>query len=132
MFFIRVIVFLVYPVSFASVVDVLFIQMSFLKNIPKIFIFDRGYRSIEFFHYLVKKEEKFVFRIRSNDYKKEKLKLITNDQWINIEVTKNRLNQMKDKKLKSTLLAVGGTVQNSTGGVYFIVYDVSHCPSYSV
>ena len=25
-----------------------------------------------------------------------------------------------------------GTVQNSTGGVYFIVYDVSHCPSYSV
>ena len=82
-------------------------QMDFLKNIPKIFIFDRGYRSIEFFHYLMKRKEKFVFRIRSNDYKKEKLKLRTNDQWIKIEITKNRLNQMKDKKLKSTLLAVG-------------------------
>jgi len=81
--------------------------MDFLKNIPKIFIFDRGYRSIEFFHYLMKRKEKFVFRIRSNDYKKEKLKLRTNDQWIKIEITKNRLNQMKDKKLKSTLLAVG-------------------------
>jgi len=82
-------------------------QMNFLKNIPKIFIFDRGYRSLEFYNYLMKKEEKFVFRLRLNDYKKELMKLRSNDQWIDIEITKNRLNQMKDKKLKSELLAVG-------------------------
>jgi len=105
-------------------------QMNFLKNIPKIFIFDRGYRSIEFYHYLMKKEEKFVFRLRSNDYKKEKIKLRTNDQWINIEITKNRLNQMKDKKLKSKLLAVGKlnlriiTLQLVTGEIEYLITNL--------
>ena len=36
-------------------------RMDFLKDIKKILIFDRGYRSIEFFHKLMEKEEKFVF-----------------------------------------------------------------------
>ena len=32
-------------------------QFSFLKSYKKIFIFDRGYRAIEFFHYLMKKRK---------------------------------------------------------------------------
>ena len=78
-------------------------QMAFLKNFKKIFVFDRGYRSLEFFHYLMEKEEKFVFRLRTKDYKKEKRKLRSNDQCININITKNRLNHITDEKLKSTL-----------------------------
>jgi hypothetical protein len=42
-----------------------------VKKDEKIFIFDRGYRSIEFFHHLTKNNEKFVFRLRNIDYKKE-------------------------------------------------------------
>jgi len=105
-------------------------QMDFLENIPKILIFDRGYRSIEFYHYLMKKEEKFVFRLRLNDYKKEKTKLRNNDQWINIEITKNRLNQIKDKKLKSELLAVGKlnlriiTIKLVTGEIEYLITNL--------
>jgi hypothetical protein len=105
-------------------------KMNFLKDIPKIFIFDRGYRSIEFYHKLMKKEEKFVFRLRSNDYKKEKMKLRNNDQWINIEITKNRLNQMKDKKLKSELLDVGIlnlriiTIKLVTGEIEYLITNL--------
>ena len=105
-------------------------KMNFLKNIPKIFIFDRGYRSIEFFHYLMKKEEKFVFRLRLNDYKKEKIKLRSNDQWFNIEITKNRLNQIKDEKLKSELLSVGKlnlriiTLRLVTGEIEYLITNL--------
>ena len=54
-------------------------QMDFLKKENKIFIFDRGYQSIEFFHHLMRKKEKFVFRLRANDYKNEMAKLRSND-----------------------------------------------------
>ena len=62
-------------------------RLSFLKKYKKIFIFDRGYRAIEFFHYLMKKEEKFIFRLRTIDYKKEKSKLRNNDQNIDIIIS---------------------------------------------
>jgi hypothetical protein len=39
-------------------------KMDFLNNIPKILIFDRGYRSIEFFHYLMKKKGKICFQTK--------------------------------------------------------------------
>jgi hypothetical protein len=82
-------------------------QMNFLENFKKIFIFDRGYRSIEFFHYLIEKEEKFVFRLRTKDYKKEKLKLRSIDQYIDVFITKNRVNHINNESLKSELLKKG-------------------------
>ena len=82
------------------------IQMDFLKDFKKIFIFDRGYRSIEFFYYFIEKEENFVFRIRTKDYKREKMKLRSNDQWVKIEITKGRVNHIEDEKLKSILLSL--------------------------
>jgi len=82
-------------------------QENFFKTTKKILIFDRGYRSIEFFHYLMEKNEKFVFRLRTTDYKKEKIKLRNNDQFIDIEITENRLYHIKNKKLKSKLLEAG-------------------------
>jgi len=79
----------------------------FLTNMKKVFIFDRSYRSLELFHYLIKNEEKFIFRLRTKDYKKERLKIRNNDQSIDIFITKTRTNHIKDKKLKNELLELG-------------------------
>jgi hypothetical protein len=76
------------------------------------------------------KEENFVFRLRTNDYKKEKMKLRSNDQWINIEITKNRLNHIEDKKLKSTLLNIKTlnlrivTVTLVTGEIEYLITNL--------
>jgi len=105
-------------------------KMDFLNDFKKIFIFDRGYRSIEFFHYFMKRKEKFVFRLRTKDYKKEKLKLRSNDQWMNIEITKGRLNHLEDEKLKSTLLNIGIlnlrviTVTLVTGEIEYLITNL--------
>ena len=105
-------------------------QMDFLNNVKKIFIFDRGYRSIQFFHYFMEKEEKFVFRLRIQDYKKERMKLRNNDQWTKIEITKNRLNYVKDEELKSILLDVGSlnlrivTVTLVTGEIEYLITNL--------
>ena len=79
-------------------------RIKFLKQYKKIFILDRGYPSIEFFYYLIKKNEKFVFRLKKSAYKKEKARLRNDDQYIDIEITKNRMNHIKDLKLKAELL----------------------------
>ena len=51
------------------------LKFNFLKDYKKIFIFDRGYRSIEFFNHFMQNKGKFVFRLRSTDYKKRKIKI---------------------------------------------------------
>jgi hypothetical protein len=55
----------------------------------------------------MEKDEKFIFRIQTKDYKREKAKLRGNDQYIDIQITKTRVNHIKDKKLKLKLLDVG-------------------------
>jgi len=82
-------------------------RIKFLKQYKKIFILDRGYPSIEFFHNLIEKNEKFVFRLKKSAYKKEKAQLRNSDQYIDIEITKNRMSHIKDLKLKAELLQKG-------------------------
>jgi hypothetical protein len=107
-------------------------QMDFQKDFKKIFIFDRGYRSIEFFHYFMEKEEKFVFRLRTDDYKKERMKIRNNDQWINIELTKNRLYHIKDEELKKILLDIGTlnlriiAIQLVTGETEYLITNLGN------
>lgn len=50
-------------------------SLNCLSGLKKIFIFDRGYPSIEFFSQLMEKNEKFVFRIKNKSYKREKSKM---------------------------------------------------------
>lgn len=64
------------------------------KN-KEILIFDRNYPSMEFFNWLEENEKKFVMRLSSNDYIKERESMKSNDEEKNIEYTYARLNQIK-------------------------------------
>jgi hypothetical protein len=70
-------------------------------------IFDRGYPSIEFFYYLIKKDVKFIIRLGKNQYKSEKSSMKTNDEFIDIELNELRLKHIEDKKIKDTLSKKG-------------------------
>lgn len=64
------------------------------KN-KEIIIFDRGYPLIEIFNWLEKQGKKFVMRLSSNDYIKEKEEMTTEDEFIIIRYTYPRLNKIK-------------------------------------
>ncbi len=64
------------------------------KN-KEILIFDRNYPSIEFFNWLEENEKKFVMRLSSNDYIKERENMKSKDEEKNIEYTYARLNKIK-------------------------------------
>lgn len=64
------------------------------KN-KEILIFDRNYPSMEFFNWLEENEKKFVMRLSSNDYIKERESMKSNDEEKNIEYTYARLRKIK-------------------------------------
>ena len=64
------------------------------KN-KEILIFDRNYPSMEFFNWLEENKKKFVMRLSSNDYIKERESMKSNDEEKNIEYTYARLNKIK-------------------------------------
>jgi len=66
-------------------------------------IFDRGYPSIEFFVYLMEKKIKFLFRLPEDFYKKEKKSMKSNDECVDIMITKARTNHIKDEKTREKL-----------------------------
>ena len=66
-----------------------------IGNNKELLILDRGYPSIEFFNWLEKNEKKFLMRLSSNDYIKEKSNMKTKDEEVQIEYTYARLNKIK-------------------------------------
>lgn len=58
-------------------------------------ICDRGYPSLEFFHYLEQRNIKFVMRLKSKDYKAERLAMKTHDEIIQIKHLYSRLQHIK-------------------------------------
>lgn len=77
------------------------IQM--LKRIYKdkcIIIFDRGYPGIEFYRYLEENNIKFIMRTSSNDYKKEKQDMLSNDEKVQLMHIYGRLAKIKQKHLE--------------------------------
>jgi len=65
-------------------------------GLKSIIILDRGYPSIPLFLRLKDKDQKFVVRLRSTDFKKEKNGMRSNDESVNITSTKSRLQNYKD------------------------------------
>lgn len=61
----------------------------------EILILDRGYPSIELFNWLEKQNKKFVIRLSSNDYIKEREEMTSEDEFITIRYTYARLNKIK-------------------------------------
>ena len=61
------------------------------KNYKSIYIMDRGYISIEFMLSCIKNNSKFLIRLDSKAYEKERSKI--KDKYINLEYTNNRLKR---------------------------------------
>lgn len=73
-----------------------------LVNYKKtIFIFDRGYVSLELYTHLLSKNTFFVSRIRKSDYKNERKQLQSLDGNIKIKTNSQRLKLFKNKNHKN-------------------------------
>ena len=75
-----------------------------LSNIPDITgeykvinIMDRGYPSLENIYFSVTNEQKFIVRLSSKDYKKERSKMTSNDEEIKIGYEYSRARFYKDR-----------------------------------
>jgi IS4 transposase len=82
-------------------------KLSYLESMEKILTFDRGFPSIEFFIKLMEKDEKFLMKLKKISYKKEKSEMKTNDEFIDIDTTKSRVNNIKNQEIKEKLLKIG-------------------------
>ncbi|MDR2436819.1 MAG: transposase [Endomicrobium sp.] len=58
--------------------------------------FDRGYPSLEFFNWLINRDIKFLMRVKTSDYEKEKREMITDDEFVKLIHNKHRVKQIKD------------------------------------
>jgi IS4 transposase len=83
--------------------------MGFLKDKKKIFIFDRGYPSLEFIYKLIYEENvNFVFRLPKSMYKKEKKSMTVKDAFIDLILTHRRIGDNKaSKKIKNEFRKLG-------------------------
>lgn len=62
-------------------------------------IFDRGYPSVELIMYLEGKGIKYIFRLQSQTYEREKRMMKTKDEWIEIKLDCARRRSIKDETL---------------------------------
>jgi hypothetical protein len=65
-----------------------------VKNLPLLVIFDRGYPSIELVDFLEKQGITYLFRLSSNDYKKERGEIASDDENVRLEHTYPRLQKI--------------------------------------
>lgn len=68
-----------------------------------IIVFDRNYPSIEFINYLEENKIKYIMRMQSNIYLKEKKAMESEDEWVEIKHTENRLNKLKGQEIYEQL-----------------------------
>ena len=65
-----------------------------------IIIFDRYYASTELFMQLIEKNSKFIFRLKENYYKKERKKMKSDDEYVDIILNRARTANIKNQKIK--------------------------------
>ena len=71
-----------------------------IKLEKAILVFDRLYASTELFLQLIEKNSKFIFRLKTKDYKKERKKMKTDDEYVEIRLNSSRTRNIKNKELK--------------------------------
>mgnify|MGYP004444324393 CR=1 FL=1 len=69
-----------------------------LKKI--IFVYDRGYNSVELILNILKEESNFIIRLRTGIFKDEIKKMTTNDEFLNIKLNQKRLSKIQDPEIK--------------------------------
>lgn len=86
--------------NIAAMVDIFKDRIDLSKVI---IIFDRGYPSMELLSILDGLEVKYLLRLDSRKFSKEVKAMKTEDEDTEIEVTKSRLNAIKDENIKALL-----------------------------
>ena len=74
-----------------------------LKLEKSIIIFDRGYPGIDLIWYLEKRKIKYIFRLQTSMYEKEKKSMKTEDEWIELNVAGDRLRKISEEETKKEL-----------------------------
>lgn len=81
-----------------------------IENVSKILdlhnciiIFDRGYPGIDLIWYLEKLKIKYIFRLQTKMYDREKTLMKSENEWINLKVDGDRLKKITDEKIKKEL-----------------------------
>ena len=102
------------------------------SDYKSIYIMDRGYISIEFMLSCIKNNSKFLIRLDSKAYEKERSKIETKDEYINLEYTNNRLKRrhyqseeirLYAKEIKSSKLRIV-TYELNTGEVEQLITNL--------
>lgn len=65
-----------------------------------ILIIDRGYFSLDMLLYLENKGIDYIFRLKSNTYIDERYHMDSDDEYLDIKLNSNRIQNIKDKKIK--------------------------------
>ena len=65
-----------------------------------ILIIDRGYYSLELLLYLENKGINYIFRLKNNIYIDERYFMESNDEYLDIKLNSNRIQNIKDENLK--------------------------------
>lgn len=76
-----------------------------------IIIFDRGYPSVEMIYTLQKHGIKYLFRGKKDNFRKEFQNMKSKDEIIDAEITRKRLERIKDEKIKNEIKEQG-TLRN--------------------
>lgn len=75
----------------------------FLGEQDKIVLFDRGYLSIKLLLHLMNTDNKFIFRLSKIQFKREQKKMKSNDECIDIEFTRDRINYYRNTPIADQL-----------------------------
>lgn len=95
-----------------------------------IIIFDRGYPSMELILYLEENGIKYICRLKHEAYKKEKKEMKTNDEWVEIELDKDKRRSIRReelleraKEMKSVKARISKAILN-TGEIEYLLSNV--------
>lgn len=75
-----------------------------IKNKRVIYVCDRGYPSLEFIITLIETSTEFVIRLPKTVFKREQEGMNTNDEYVDVEITNDRIRAYKSTELEVKLL----------------------------
>lgn len=97
-----------------------------LPDTDFIVVFDRWYTSIELINFLEKNRVKYLLRLSSNDYKKERELMITEDESVKLMHTNPRLTKIKKNHLEIVEELREKKYTSTRIILYNIIQDVLH------
>jgi len=68
-----------------------------------LFIFDRGYPSVELFLELLEKGTYFIFRLPRGKYTKEREKMLSDDEYVNLNLNSTRTKKIRNTQIKEKI-----------------------------